>query len=140
MRKGGGLLLRAPPLALLFADLNVPTNPVFQRMLGYTERESQELTFIDITHEEDLISGNDPELFESDLVKKPSSTLYLRRVTTNAEGSEPATGQRSNRLACRASRRLGQLGFRICWSIHLILFGPYQADKSRSHRAARSRS
>jgi len=48
------------------------------------------------------------------------------------------TGQRSNRLVCRPSQRLGQQVFRnVCLS-HLILFGPCQADKSRFSPAARS--
>jgi PAS domain S-box-containing protein len=32
----------------------IATNPVFQKMIGYTEDELQQLTFLDITHEEDL--------------------------------------------------------------------------------------
>jgi len=32
----------------------IATNPVFQKMMGYTEDELQQLTFLDITHEENL--------------------------------------------------------------------------------------
>jgi len=42
-------------VGVALADLNgrfIATNPVFQKMLGYTEDELQRLTFLDITHEE----------------------------------------------------------------------------------------
>jgi PAS domain S-box-containing protein len=42
-------------VGVALADLNgrfIATNPVFQKMLGYTEDELQQLTFLDITHEE----------------------------------------------------------------------------------------
>jgi PAS domain S-box-containing protein len=42
-------------IGVALADLNgrlIATNPVFQKMLGYTEDELQQLTFLDITHEE----------------------------------------------------------------------------------------
>ena len=32
----------------------IATNPVYQEMLGYTEEELQKLSFLDITHEEDI--------------------------------------------------------------------------------------
>lgn len=44
-------------VGVALADLNgrfIATNPVFQRMLGYTEDELEKLTFLDITHEEHL--------------------------------------------------------------------------------------
>jgi PAS domain S-box-containing protein len=44
-------------VGVALADLNgrfIGTNPIFQEMLGYTEEELQQLTFVDITHEEDL--------------------------------------------------------------------------------------
>lgn len=44
-------------VGVALAQLNgrfIAANPVFQKILGYTEQELQELTFIDITHEEDL--------------------------------------------------------------------------------------
>ncbi len=42
-------------VGVALADLDgrfIATNPVFQKMLGYTEDELQQLTFLDITHEE----------------------------------------------------------------------------------------
>jgi PAS domain S-box-containing protein len=44
-------------VGVALTDLNgrfIATNPVYQKMLGYTEQELQSLTFLDITHEEDL--------------------------------------------------------------------------------------
>jgi PAS domain S-box-containing protein len=44
-------------VGVALADLNgrlIATNPVFQKMVGYSEQELQQLTFVDITHEEDL--------------------------------------------------------------------------------------
>ena len=46
------------------------------------------------------------------------------------------TGQRSNRLVCRPIPGLSQQVFRNYYGSRLILSGPYQANKSRSHRAA----
>jgi PAS domain S-box-containing protein len=47
-------------VGVALADLNgrfIATNPVYQKMLGYTEVELQALTFLDITHEQDLDSN-----------------------------------------------------------------------------------
>jgi PAS domain S-box-containing protein len=44
-------------IGVALTDLNgrfLATNPVYQQMLGYTGEELQRLTFLDITHEEDL--------------------------------------------------------------------------------------
>ena len=44
-------------VGVALTDLNgrfIATNPVFQKMLGYAEDELQQLTFLDITHEEDV--------------------------------------------------------------------------------------
>jgi len=44
-------------VGVALTDLNgrfIATNPVYQRMLGYTEDELQQLTFLDITHEENV--------------------------------------------------------------------------------------
>jgi PAS domain S-box-containing protein len=44
-------------VGVALADSNgrfIATNPVFQKMLGYTENELQQLTFLDVTHEEDV--------------------------------------------------------------------------------------
>lgn len=44
-------------VGVALTDLNgrfIATNPVYERMLGYTEKEFQQLTFLDITHEEDV--------------------------------------------------------------------------------------
>ena len=44
-------------VGVALTDLNggfIATNPVYQKMLGYTEQELQSLTFLDITHEHDL--------------------------------------------------------------------------------------
>ena len=43
-------------VGVALTDLNgrfIATNPVYQKMLGYTEHELQSLTFLDITHEQD---------------------------------------------------------------------------------------
>jgi PAS domain S-box-containing protein len=47
-------------VGVALADLHgrfITSNSIFQKMLGYTEKELQELTFIDITHEEDRNSS-----------------------------------------------------------------------------------
>lgn len=44
-------------VGVALTDLNgrfIATNPVYQKMLGYTEEEFQQLTLLDITHEEDV--------------------------------------------------------------------------------------
>jgi PAS domain S-box-containing protein len=44
-------------VGVALADLTgrfIATNPVFQKMLGYTEEELKQLTFLDVTHEEDV--------------------------------------------------------------------------------------
>lgn len=44
-------------VGVVLADLNgrfIGTNPIFQKMLGHTEEELQQLTFLDITHEDDV--------------------------------------------------------------------------------------
>ncbi len=44
-------------VGVALTDLNgrfIATNPVFQKIVGYTEDELRQLTFLDITHEEDL--------------------------------------------------------------------------------------
>jgi PAS domain S-box-containing protein len=44
-------------VGVALADLNgrlIATNPVFQKMVGYSEQELQELTFLDITYEGDV--------------------------------------------------------------------------------------
>jgi PAS domain S-box-containing protein len=44
-------------VGVALADLNgrfIATNPVFQRMVGYTDDELRQLTFLDITHEENI--------------------------------------------------------------------------------------
>jgi len=44
-------------VGVALTDLNgrfIATNPVYQKMLGYTEDELQQLTFLDITHEDSL--------------------------------------------------------------------------------------
>src|SRR5580704_9557631 len=43
-------------IGVALTDLNgrfLATNPVYQKMLGYSELELQALTFLDITHEQD---------------------------------------------------------------------------------------
>ncbi len=47
-------------VGVALTDLNgrfIATNPVYQKMLGYTEQELQSLAFPDITHEQDLDSN-----------------------------------------------------------------------------------
>jgi PAS domain S-box-containing protein len=44
-------------IGVALTDLNgrfLAANPVYEKMLGYTEQELQKLSFLDITHEEDL--------------------------------------------------------------------------------------
>ena len=44
-------------VGVALTDLNgrfIATNPVYQKMLGYTEDELRQLTFLDITHEENV--------------------------------------------------------------------------------------
>ena len=61
----------------------VATNPVYQKMLGYTEDELQQLTFLDITHEEDI--ENNRSLIR-DLLDRKSPQFQIEKRYRRKDG------------------------------------------------------
>ena len=77
----------------------ITTNPVYQRMLGYTELELQSLTFLDITHEQDrdanamliteLIAGERQEFqIEKQYRRKDGTSVWVRSNVSLVPGTE----------------------------------------------------
>jgi PAS domain S-box-containing protein len=75
------------------------TNPVFQRMLGYTEQELRELTFVDITREEDrdhnkalvreLLEGRRQQFqIEKQYVRKDGTSVWARNNVSVVQGMD----------------------------------------------------
>ncbi|MFZ0478089.1 MAG: PAS domain S-box protein [Terriglobales bacterium] len=75
------------------------TNPVYQKMLGYTEAELRKLTFLDITHEEDfepnrtliaeLLAGKRQQFqIEKQYRRKDGSLVWVRNNVSVVPGSE----------------------------------------------------
>ena len=75
------------------------TNPVFQRMLGYTDEELRKLSFLDITHEEDfessqrlveeLLSGERQQYqIEKQYRRKNGSLVWVRNNVSIVPGTE----------------------------------------------------
>jgi PAS domain S-box-containing protein len=79
----------------------IATNPVYQKMLGYTAEELEELTFLDVTHEEDLNSNREliAELIEEkrgqfqiekQYRRKDGSLMWVRNNVSLVPGTERA--------------------------------------------------
>jgi PAS domain S-box-containing protein len=89
-------------VGVALTDLNgqfIATNPVFQRMLGYTEQELKRLTFTDITHEEDLkqskalmgeLLGGQRQQFEIEKQyrRKDGTPVWVRNNVSIVPGTE----------------------------------------------------
>lgn len=93
-------------VGVALTDLNgrfIATNPVFQKMLGYTEPELQQLTFLDITHEEnieqsraliaDLLSGKVQQFqIEKRYRHKDGQPVWVRNNVSLVPGGDQAAG------------------------------------------------
>ena len=77
----------------------IATNPVFESILGYTEKEFQQLTFFDITHEEDvehnrtligeLLDGKRQQFqIEKQYRRKDGQPVWVRNNVSIVAGSE----------------------------------------------------
>jgi PAS domain S-box-containing protein len=89
-------------VGVAMTDLNgrfIATNPVFESMLGYTEKEFQQLTFFDITHEEDvehnrtligeLLDGKRRQFqIEKQYRRKDGQPVWVRNNVSIVAGSE----------------------------------------------------
>jgi PAS domain S-box-containing protein len=89
-------------VGVTLADLNgryIAANPVFQKMVGYTEEELQKLTFMDITHEQDvdhnqalhreLIAGQRHQFqIEKQYRCKDGATVWARNNVSIVPGTE----------------------------------------------------
>lgn len=89
-------------VGVALADLTgrfIATNPVFQKMLGYTQEEFQQLTFMDVTHEEDiehnrtligeLIDGKRQQFqIEKQYRRKDGQTVWARNNVSVVSGTE----------------------------------------------------
>jgi PAS domain S-box-containing protein len=89
-------------IGVALTDLNgrfIAANPVFQEMLGYTERELEQLSFLDITVEEDrdlnselvkeLLEGTRRQFqIEKQYRRKNGSTVWVRNSVSLVPGSE----------------------------------------------------
>jgi formate hydrogenlyase transcriptional activator len=75
------------------------TNPIFQKMLGYTEEEFQTLSFLDITHEDhrdanwalvtELLEGKrDQFQIEKQYKRKDGSLIWVRNNVSLVPGTE----------------------------------------------------
>ena len=89
-------------VGVALTDLNgrfIATNPVYQKMLGYTELELQSLTFLDITHEQDLdpsamliaelLAGEREEFqIEKQYRRKDGQPVWVRNNVSVVPGTE----------------------------------------------------
>jgi PAS domain S-box-containing protein len=89
-------------VGVALTDLNgrfIATNPVYQRMLGYTELELQSRTFLDITHEQDrdanatliteLLAGERQEFqIEKQYRRKDRTSVWVRSNVSIVPGTE----------------------------------------------------
>jgi PAS domain S-box-containing protein len=89
-------------IGVALTDLNgrfLAANPVYEKMLGYTEEELQKLSFLDITHEEDLELNRTPigELLagtrrqfqiEKQYRRKNGSLIWVRNSVSLVPGTE----------------------------------------------------
>jgi PAS domain S-box-containing protein len=93
-------------IGVALTDLNcrfIAANPVFQKMLGYAEQELRELSFIDITVEEDrnlnwvlvqeLLEGKRRQFqIEKQYRRKNGSTVWVRNSVSFVPGTERLPG------------------------------------------------
>jgi len=73
-------------VGVALTDLNgqfIATNLVYQKMLGYTEDELQQLTFLDITHEEDV---EDNRSLVSDLLEGKRQQFQMEKQYRRKNG------------------------------------------------------
>jgi PAS domain S-box-containing protein len=89
-------------IGVALTDLNgrfLATNPVYQQMLGYTGEELQKLTFLDITHEDDLelnrtliaelLAGERQQFqIEKQYRRKNSGLVWVRNNVSLVPGTE----------------------------------------------------
>ena len=93
-------------IGVVLTDLNgrfIAANPVFQKMLGYTEEELGQLSFTDITVEEDrnlnwmlineLLEGKRRQFqIEKQYRRKNGSTVWVRNSVSVVPGTERSPG------------------------------------------------
>ena len=93
-------------IGVALADLKgrfFAVNPVFEEMLGYTEEELQTLSFLDITHEEDLepnrtlvdelLAGNRRQFqIEKQYRRKNGSLVWVRNNVSLISGTDRVPG------------------------------------------------
>ena len=89
-------------IGVALTDLNgrfLATNPIYQKMLGYTEEEFQTVSFIEITHEDyreanwalvkDLLEGRrDQFQIEKQYRRKDGSLIWVRNNVSLVPGTE----------------------------------------------------
>jgi PAS domain S-box-containing protein len=89
-------------IGVALTDLNgrfLATNPVYQQMLGYTGEELQKLTFLEITHEDDLelnrtligelLAGKRPQFqIEKQYRRKDGGLVWVRNNVSLVPGTE----------------------------------------------------
>jgi PAS domain S-box-containing protein len=89
-------------VGVALTDLNgrfIATNLVYQKMLGYTEQELQSLTFLDITHEQDLdhsgvliaelLAGERQQFqIEKQYRRKDGTSVWVRNNVSIVPGTE----------------------------------------------------
>jgi PAS domain S-box-containing protein len=89
-------------IGVALTDLNgrfIATNPVYQKMLGYTEEELKQLSFLDITVDEDrhlngvlikeLLEGKRRQVqIEKQYRRKNGSTVWVRNSVSVVPGTE----------------------------------------------------
>ncbi len=93
-------------IGVALADLNgrfLTTNPVYQKMLGYTNEELRKLTFLDVTHDEDfeysrilveeLLAGRSRQFqIEKQYRRKNGSLVWVRNNVSIVPGTERVPG------------------------------------------------
>ena len=96
------LVFENSAIGVVLADLDgrfLAANPVYEQMLGYTEEELQKLSFLDITHEEDLelnrkligelLTGKRQQFqIEKQYRRKDGSLIWVRNNVSLVPGTE----------------------------------------------------
>jgi PAS domain S-box-containing protein len=96
------LVFENSAIGVVLADLDgrfLAANPVYEQMLGYTEEELQKLSFLDITHEEDLelnrkligelLAGKRQQFqIEKQYRRKDGSLIWVRNNVSLVPGTE----------------------------------------------------
>jgi PAS domain S-box-containing protein len=100
------LVFENSAIGVALTDLNghlIAANPVFQKMLGYTEEELGQLSFIDITVEEDrdlnwmlvneLLEGKRRQFqIEKQYRRKNGATVWVRNTVSVVQSTERSPG------------------------------------------------